>query len=92
MPNIKSAKKRLRQNEVRRVENLDLRSRMRTMGRRFRESLEPESTVPSDEAYRKYCSALDKAAKKGVIAQNTANRNKRKATLKLRDVETTTGE
>lgn len=82
MPNIKSAKKRLRQNEARRVENLEIKTRMKTFRRKFLESL--ESGSDSAGAYSKYCSALDKAVKKGVIKKNTAVRNKSRAASKLR--------
>lgn len=82
MPNIKSAKKRLRQNETNRVENLEVKTRMKTFRRQFLESL--ESANDSAGAYSKYCSALDKAVKKGVIKKNTAVRNKSRAAAKLR--------
>lgn len=82
MPNIKSAKKRLRQNETRRIENLEVKSRMKTFRRKFLESL--ESDADSAGAYSRYCSALDKAVKKGVIKKNTAVRNKSRAAAKLR--------
>lgn len=84
MPNIKSAKKRLRQSEVRRAENYAVRSRMRTFRRQFLESLAPESEVSSDATFRTYCSVLDKAVKKGVIKKNTAIRGKTRAAARLR--------
>jgi len=82
MPNIKSAKKRLRQNETNRVENLEVKTRMKTFRRQFLESLESEAD--SGAAYSSYCSSLDKAVKKGVIKKNTAVRNKTRAAAKLR--------
>lgn len=83
MPNIKSAKKRLRQNETCRLENLQVRTRMRTMRRQFIESFGPENEASSEEAFKKYCSSLDKSAKKGIIAKNTAIRSKRRAAAML---------
>ena len=83
MPNIKSAKKRLRQNESQRMENLEVKTRMKTFRRQFLESLEAKDN-DSSGAYSKYCSSLDKAVKKGVIKKNTAVRNKTRAAAKLR--------
>ena len=36
------------------------------------------------EAFRRFCSCLDKAAKKGVIKKNTATRSKSRAAARLR--------
>ena len=84
MPNLKSAKKRMRQNEVRRVENLRVRTRVKSARRSMMEALTAGDAVQGQIALKTYHSILDKAAKKGVIAKNTAIRRKTNASNQLR--------
>lgn len=72
--NIRSAIKRARQAEKRRLRNRSVKSLMRTRARRFYEAL--ESGGDAAEALRKAISAIDKALKKGVVHKNTAARRK----------------
>lgn len=71
MPHHKSAEKRVRTSEKRRVQNGAVKSTVRKVVRALRTSDQP---TPQDlqAAY----SALDKAAKKGVIAVAQADRLK----------------
>lgn len=86
MPNIKSAKKRLRQNEVRQAENLVTKGRMRSARRKFLDSIESGDAEAAKASYALFCSTLDKAAKKGVIKKNTAIRSKTRGAAKLRSL------
>jgi len=84
MPNLKSAKKRMRQNEVRREQNLQVRTRVKSARRAMVEALSAGDAEQGEVALRTYHSVLDKAAKKGVIAKNTAIRRKTHASNQLR--------
>lgn len=84
MPNIKSAKKRLLQNERSRKINASYKTRTRTTRRKFLLAMENKEVEAAKTAYAEFCSALDKAAKKNVIKKNTAIRSKRRAAEKLR--------
>ncbi|MAI19810.1 MAG: 30S ribosomal protein S20 [Kiritimatiellaceae bacterium] len=84
MPNLKSAKKRMRQNEVRREQNLQVRTRVKSARRAMIEALSAGDAEQGEVALRSYHSVLDKAAKKGVIAKNTAIRRKTNASNQLR--------
>jgi small subunit ribosomal protein S20 len=84
MPNLKSAKKRMRQNEVRREQNLQVRTRVKSARRAMVEALSAGDAEQGEVALRTYHSVLDKAAKKGVIAKNTAIRRKTNASNQLR--------
>ena len=86
MPNLKSAKKRMRQNEVRRDRNLQVRTRLKNARRIMMETLESKDAAAGDVAFRSYCSVLDKAAKGGVIKKNTAIRRKTNAANNLRKI------
>ena len=69
MANIKSAIKRNRQNEVRRLRNRSFRSEMRTLVKSARETGTSEDTAA---AIKK----IDRAAAKGIIHANKASREK----------------
>jgi len=69
--NIKSAIKRNRQNEVRRLRNRSFRSEMRTLVKSARETGTAEDTAA---AIKK----IDRAAAKGIIHTNKASREKSK--------------
>jgi len=84
MPHTKSARKRMKQSLRRRTANRSARSGILTARRRFLEALAKGDKVQSQELFRRYCSVLDKAAKKGVIKANAANRRKSRAALKLK--------
>lgn len=82
MPNIKGAEKRMRQAEKARVKNKAVKTEIKHV-RRSALSL-VAGTEDAEAVYRKYCSVLDKAAKKGVIKKNTATRRKARAHARLR--------
>ena len=84
MPNIKSAKKRLRQSQRQRKVNLPLRTRIKTCRNSFLEALAAGDREAGRKTYSAYCSSLDKAAKSGTLAPNTATRSKTRAAAKLR--------
>ena len=73
MPNIKSAKKRLRQSRKRREHNKDVRSSIRTVTRKL---LQTESAEEAEALYRRASSMLDRAARRGIVAKNAAARRK----------------
>ncbi|MGM0589930.1 MAG: 30S ribosomal protein S20 [Bacteroidota bacterium] len=73
MPQHKSAIKRVRQNEKRRVANRDKRSKMRTLIKRVMEATDKED---AQEKFRKASSFLDRQATKNLIHPNKAAREK----------------
>ena len=72
MANTKSAKKRVRQNERRRIRNRGVRSKVRTAVKLARGSEGAEMRTAVAEAIRE----LDRAVSKGVLHRNTAARKK----------------
>ena len=69
MPNIKAAIKWTRQSEKRRIRNLDVKTRLKTIFKKAKANLTP-AVVSAVE------SQLDKAAQKGIIHPNKAARKK----------------
>jgi small subunit ribosomal protein S20 len=84
MPNIKSAKKRMRSSEKQRTGNLAVKTKVKTVRRNTREVLTAGVAETSEQAVREYSSVLDKAVKRGVIKKNTAIRRKKRALAALR--------
>jgi small subunit ribosomal protein S20 len=84
MPNLKSAKKRMRQNLVRHDRNQQVRTRLKSARRAMFETLAAGDAAAGEAALRTYSSVLDKAAKGGVIKKNTAIRRKSNAANSLR--------
>lgn len=73
MANTKSASKRARQTVGRTLRNRTVRTRLRSLAKRVVASAKTE-TAAAD--VRSLVSALDKAAKRGIIHPNTASRRK----------------
>lgn len=83
MPNIKSAKKRLKVSARQTELNRTTKSRVATARRRMLETIAGGDKAAAETAYRNYCSMLDKAVKKGVLKANSANRSKARGDRRL---------
>ncbi len=83
MANIKSAIKRNKQNEKRRIHNRVFRGRARKYVSKARLAINTGEERTAEEAVRQAISALDKAAEKGVIHKNNAARRKSRLMRKL---------
>ncbi|MCK5645727.1 MAG: 30S ribosomal protein S20 [Anaerolineales bacterium] len=78
MANKQSAKKRIRQNEKRRMRNRTVVTRTRTYLKRARMVMDEGDAVASQEAVKVAVSELDRAVSKGVLhAKNGARRKSR---------------
>lgn len=84
MPNIKSAKKRLRQSRKRREHNKDVKSSIRTVTKRL---LQTESHDEAEEMLRQATSMLDRAARRGIIPKNAVSRRKSRLTHYVSSLE-----
>ena len=75
MANIKSKKKNIRKIAKQTVHNRKVRSTLKTLNKKVASAETPEA---KKEAAQEFVSALDKAAKVGIIHSNKASRNKSK--------------
>lgn len=73
MANHKSAKKRAKQSQVRRMRNRSVKTSLKTLEKKVRAAKEAGEDA-KDELMRQTQSALHKAAKKGIIHKKTASR------------------
>jgi small subunit ribosomal protein S20 len=88
MPNLRSAKKRMRIEEKRRARNKAVKSTVRTQITKARESIVSTPAEPqTEEAVRQAISALDRAVTKGVLHRNNAARRKSRLMARLNQAQ-----
>ena len=76
MPNTKSAERRVRANEKKRLHNRSIKSRLRKLERGYEHSLGAGNPEEATKSLRTVHSALDKAVKSGVLTRSSVNRRK----------------
>lgn len=76
MPNIKSQKKRVKTDEIRRQRNVNAQSRMKTYVKRAEDSMATKSSDEITPNLLKAVSEIDKACSKGLLHRNSAARKK----------------
>jgi small subunit ribosomal protein S20 len=84
MPNSISAKKRLRQNLVRRARNRAQKSVLKSQVRKVREAIVAGNLEAGETEFRLAAKRLDKAAAKGVVHANLAARVKSRLSSALK--------
>ena len=84
MANIKSAKKRARQNEKRREHNVALRSRGRSAVKKVLKAIRAGDKAAAETTFRQAVPEIDKLAGKGLIPKNRAAHYKSRLHAKLR--------
>ncbi len=77
MAHHKSAKKRIRQNEKRRLRNQSTRSKINTLSKKVLKSKDKEEAM---KLLREAVAFIDKSAGKGILHKNTAARRKSRLT------------
>lgn len=87
MANHKSALKRIRQNEKRRIHNRTYRNRARTLVKKARTSLEGQDLEAARAATAAAIRDLDKAASRGIIHKRNADRRKSRLMKQLAELE-----
>ncbi len=85
MPNIKSAKKRVKVSEKKNLHNRIVKSVVRTSVKKFEASLNGDA-ADAAAVLNETVSAVDRAAAKGVIHKNAANRKKARLAKRLNKV------
>ena len=78
-----SAKKRIRQNEVRRERNRANKSAIKTQIRKFSDALRANDLDKAQAEFRTVTKKLDQVAAKGVLHKNMASRKKSRLARQL---------
>lgn len=83
MPNTKSAERRMRNSAKKHSQNESIKRRLKSLETKFSEAIETGKREEASEAYAAVASALDKAAKSGVIHKSKASRKKSRLAVHL---------
>jgi len=83
LANIKSAIKRMHQEEKRHMRNKAVKSEVKTRIKNFLKALESNNREEVEKLLREAVSTIDRAARKGVIHKNNAARKKSRLYAKL---------
>ena len=87
MPNIKSAKKRVKVTATKTLINKMFKSSMKTEIKKFYAAVESGDVAAAQEAYKSATKKIDVAASKGIIHKNAAAHKKSQFTLKLNNMQ-----
>ena len=83
MPNIKSAKKRVKVTSTKTLQNQMFRSQMRTMIKKYDAALAAGDKEQATAAYKLAVKKIDQAVSRGILHKNNAARKKSQFTVKL---------
>ncbi len=83
MPNIKSAKKRVKVTEAKTLQNQMFKTSLKTAIKKFEKAVEAGDKNTALVCYKEAVSKIDKAVSKGALHINTAARKKSQFTVKL---------
>ncbi len=86
MPNHKSAEKRMRQNERRKLINRGHRTKVRTYIKKLRSAVDSDNKTEIDQLLPEAVSIIDKSVQKGVLHANAAARYKSRLTIAANSV------
>ncbi|GLQ95234.1 30S ribosomal protein S20 [Dyella acidisoli] len=86
MANIKSAKKRARQSEQRRLRNISARSMVRTALRKVVKAIEAKDKAAAVAAFAVAQPVMDRYAARGLIHKNKAARHKSRLNAKIHEL------
>lgn len=83
MPNIESAKKRMRQSKKRRALNKWRKDRLKVQVRSLHEAIRVKDLEAAEAELRKTCSILDKVSTTSTMHKNTAARKKSRLAMRV---------
>lgn len=87
MPNNKSAERRMRNSARKQLNNHATQSRLKTLERKFAESIKIGKKDDAAKVLADVSSAIDKAAKVGVLHRSTASRKRSRLTLQFNRIK-----
>ena len=83
LPNIKSAKKRVKVIEAKTMQNKMLKSALKTSMKKYEAALASGDKAAAAETYKAAVKKIDQAVAKGILHKNNAARKKSNFTVKL---------
>lgn len=89
MPNTKSARKRLKQDKVRKVYNKSIKSAVKTQVKKVVAAIDAKDIAAADSEYSLAARKLDKAGSRKVIHKNTVARRKSRLQKRIKAAKNT---
>ena len=86
MPNIKSAKKRVKVTKAKNLQNQMAKSALKTVLKKFDAAVAAGDKSAAEDAYKVAVKAVDQAAAKHLLHKNNAAHKKSALTLKLNNI------
>ena len=86
MPNIKSAKKRVKVTAVKTLQNKMFRTQLKTEMKKYEAAVAAGDQALAQETYKAAVKKIDKAAARGIIHKNAAARKKSQFTKALNNM------
>ena len=83
VPNIKSAKKRVKVIEAKTLQNRIFKTQLHTIVKKYDAALESGDKAAATEAYKEAVKKIDQAANRNIIHKNAAAHKKSQFTIKL---------
>jgi small subunit ribosomal protein S20 len=87
MPNIKSSKKAVKVIAKKTLENHELKAKCKNLIKSCEKKIALGNKEEALEVYKTLQTNIDKAIKKGIIKENTANREKQRLNAKIKDMK-----
>lgn len=86
MPNIKSAKKRVKVIKTKTLQNQMIKSNLKTVIKKFEAAVSENNKESAAEAFKLAVKKIDQATAKGILHKNTASRKKARLAAKFNAV------
>lgn len=83
MPNIKSAKKRVKVTAAKTMQNKMFRTQLKTVMKKYENAVSAGDTALAQETYKAAVKKIDMAVNRGILHKNAAARHKSRFTKKL---------
>ena len=83
LPNIKSAKKRVKVTAAKTMQNKMFRTQLKTVMKKYESAVEAGDTALAQETYKAAVKKIDMAVTRGILHKNTAAHKKSQFTKKL---------
>jgi len=87
MANTKSAERRARSSQRKHLRNRSVKSRLHRLEKQYLATLSAGNKDAATKAFREVSSAMDKAAKAGIMHRSAANRKKSRLAARLNAVK-----
>ncbi len=87
MPNSKSAIKRMKVSESKRMQNKMVKSKISTFVKKFKTAVEEKNLALSEDLFKQTVSLIDKAVKENTIHKNAASRKQAQLATLLNSIK-----